>query len=282
MLFPRWCFLDVMFFPPATLFLRPLTLLGLPWALVACGNSSPTSPPTAARQPALSLATTSRTAPPPPDAPAAGPAVAQEGDKPDGNHLAIDDTLTLAPGLFVQYQRGPGPAPASGQDPLDLPITFSIRWSGELLFHDTTDGYSYDVALVDSAIRKVYPLWIPTGPDSGELLVLFNNRPSKDRARRFFIRGRRVTKIDTLLTFDGPATDVDGDGRREFSGYQDHGEVWDDAQGRHRQSYNPTLYYEVRPTGLVLDSALTRRKVRARYGKFYGFTYSDKPVILAK
>jgi len=131
-------------------------------------------------------------------------------------------------------------------------------------------------------MRKVYPLWVPTGKGSGELMVAYNNRPLKDLARRFFIKGQRVIKIDTLLTFDSPPRDEDGDGKMELAGIWDYGEEWTDEQGRVRRSYNPTLFYEVRPTGLALDSALIIRRARAEFGKFYGFEYSDKPVVFAK
>jgi hypothetical protein len=273
-----------MFFHQAITRLQQLNILCLTSALAACGSpSAPSSQPTVARQAAVSSDTTSLIALSPQDSIiVAGPSPTQEGDIPELHRLAIDDNTTVGPGLVVSYQSIPQPATAIVHDPHDLPLSFSIRRSGEIIFRDTTDGYSHDPTLVDSAIRKVYPLWIPTGKDAGELLVLFNNRPSRDLVRRFSIRGRRVTKIDTLLTFDGPARDVDGDGKREFSGIQDYGEVWDDEQGRRRGAYNPTLYYEVRPTGLVLDSMLTRRKARAQYGKFYGFKYSHKPVILVK
>lgn len=273
-----------MFFHQPVNQLWQVTISCLTLALAACGSSSvPSSQPTVARQAAVSLDTASRISLSPQDSTiVAGPSPTQEGDVPELHRLAIDDNTTLGLGLVVSYQSIPRPATAIVHDPCDIPITFSIRWAGNIIFRDTTDGCRYDPTVVDSAIRKVYPLWVPTGKDSGELLVVFNNRPSKDLAQRFFIRDRRVTKIDTLLTFDGPARDVDGDGKREFSGYLDNGEVWDDEQGRHRGTYNPTLYYKVRPTGLVLDSALTMRKARAQYGKFYGFKYSDKPIILVK
>lgn len=272
-----------MFFHQPNTCWRQLAIICSTSALAACGSpSAPTSQPTIAQQPAASPDTTSFISLSPNDSIiVAGSAPALNGDIPELHSLAIDDSITLVPSLTVKYQSIPHPA-ASSSDPHDLPLSFSIRRSGKIIFRDTTDGYSHDPTLVDSAIRKIYPLWIPTGKEAGELLVLFNNRPSKDLARRFFIRGRRVTKIDTLLTFDGPARDVDGDGKREFAGFRDYGEEWDDEQGRHRRAYNPILYYEVRPTGLALDSALTIRKVRAQYGKFYGFNYSVKPVILVK
>ncbi|MGI4833528.1 MAG: hypothetical protein ACRYFK_08720 [Janthinobacterium lividum] len=192
-------------------------------------------------------------------------------------------TKMVAPGLEVRIASVPVPAnssvaPASEGPPLVL----TIRRGHQVIFCDTTDdGLAY-TEFSEPTTQALYPLWVSAGPGAGQLLVAFNNRPSKDLARRFYVQQGRVTKIDTLLTFDGPAKDVDGDGRREFSGFYDYGEVWDDAQGRRHRVYVPTLYYEIRPTGLVLDSALTKRRAIAQYGAFYGFTYSADPVIIEK
>jgi hypothetical protein len=71
-----------------------------------------------------------------------------------------------------------------------------------------------------------------------------------------------------LLAFDGPAKDWDKDGKLEFAGFYDYVEPLADDKGRTLVPYVPTLYYEVRPSGLVLDSALTEKKVRADYGVF--------------
>jgi hypothetical protein len=233
-----------------------LATLSLVPVLMACGSSSPpTSLPTETQ-----------------------PAAAQSADA-SPQPLAAD--TTLAPGLLVRYQQI-SPATIAEQDPCAQPLLFSIRWWGKTIFQDTTDGCAYDPRLVDVAQRQVYPLWVPTGPDAGELLVVVHNQPSKDLARRFFLRGHRVVKIDTLLTFDGPARDIDQDGKREYAGLQEYSEEWDDEQGRHRRTYNPTMYYEVRATGLVLDSTLTRRRAQTQYGRFYGFTYSEEPILLAK
>ena len=129
-------------------------------------------------------------------------------------------------------------------------------------------------------IRKRYPLWIPTGQSNGELLVAFDNRPSKELARRYVIQAKRIVRIDTIVAFNGPAKDWDNDGKLEYSGIQDFGEVWDDKQGHRRTAYNPVLYYEIRSTGLVLDSSLTERKARAEFGVFQGFHYAESPGVL--
>jgi hypothetical protein len=197
-------------------------------------------------------------------------------------HQPFEDTKVLAPGLAVVIASVPVPATAIIREPSDLRLAFSIKYGGRVIFRDTAnDGLTYTYFSMPQT-EKLYPLWLPTGRGSGELLVAFNNRPSKELARRFFIKDFRVAKIDTLLTFSGPATDVDKDGKLEYAGFYDFGETWQDEKGRNRQLYIPTLYYEVRPSGLVLDSALTKQKTKAQFGAFYGYKYSDKPIIYAK
>lgn len=201
---------------------------------------------------------------------------------PSLHRLAFAVDTTVAPGLVVGYHSISRADTSVVRDPGDIKITFTIRQAGKEIYRDTTDGLAYDLTALEPPARQLYPLWIPTGPGRGELLTAFDNRPLKALARRFFIEPGRVARIDTLLTFDGPARDVDQDGRPEFSGFYSWGEQWEDAQGRLRQLYVPTLYYEVRPGGLLLDSALTQRKAKARYGAFYGYQDSDKPVIYAR
>ena len=189
-------------------------------------------------------------------------------------------TRTVAPGLEVTIASVPViasvPIPQTQED---LLLVLTIRYKRQVIHRDTTaDGLTYELS--GPTTKLLYPLWLPTGPGAGQLLVAFSHRPSKDLARRFYLQNGQVTKIDTLLTFDGPARIIAG--KREFSGFYDYGEVWDDAQGRHRRMYVPTLYYEVRPTGLVLDSVLIKARATARYGAFYGFKDSAEPVILEK
>lgn len=176
----------------------------------------------------------------------------------------------------------PVPAAVVVREPSELRLVLTIKQNQRVIFRDTTgDGLAY-TEYSEPTTARLYPLWIPTGPGAGQLLVAYNGRPLKDRARRFHIQNQRVMSIDTLLTFDGPPRDVDQDGRLEFAGLDDYSEGMSDAQGHPLDVYNPVLYYEAGPAGLVLDSALTRRRAIARYGAFHGFAYSDKLTFPAR
>ncbi|MGI4875638.1 MAG: hypothetical protein ACRYFX_31160 [Janthinobacterium lividum] len=187
----------------------------------------------------------------------------------------------VAPGLVVRIAPASPTDTAIGQA-LDQRLVLTIERNRHVIFQDTTtDGLAYS-AYSEPQTKTLYPLWVPAGAGAGELLLAYSNRPGRDQVRRFRIEGQQVTHLDTLTAFDGPAKNLDQDARLEYSGYADYGEHWTDEQGHHRQTYNPVLYYEVRPTGLVLDTALTIRQNRARYGKFYGYRYSEQPVIVVK
>lgn len=181
---------------------------------------------------------------------------------------------TVAPGLVV-FTKGTLETAGPAMTPQRI---LQIRRNGRVLYADTTADFSYPT----TAEQRRYPLWLPTKPGRGELLVRVASPPDLDIVRRFFLAGQRVTRIDTLPAFDEAASNLDSDSLLEFSGYRHAGEVWDDGSGHARTSYNPKLYYEVRPTGLVLDSVLTKQKAIAHYGVFRGFQYSDKPGIRLK
>ncbi len=168
------------------------------------------------------------------------------------------------------------------REPSDLRLVLTIKKNQRVIFRDTVaDGLAY-TEYSEPQTQRLYPIWVPTGPSEGELLVAYNNRPSKDRARRFHIRGNTIIGVDTLLTFDGPARDLDHDGRPEYGGRADYGEGASDSRGRALNFYNPVLYYELGPTGLALDSALTRHQAVAEYGAFHGYKYSERFSFPAK
>jgi len=255
-------------------------VVGLLTALTACTSqptttSQPAAPPKPAASPDTTLVTLG-----PADSLVVMSDAPEAGDVP-ALHKPFSHVSNVAPGLQVIISSVPVAATATIRELSDLQLVLTIKKNQRVIFRDTVaDGLAYNYSEPQTA--QLYPLWLPTGPNAGELLVAFSSRPAKDRARRFRIQGSEVVSIDTLLTFDGPARDIDHDGRLEFAGLYDYGEEWDDEQGRRRQLYNPTLYYEVRATGLALDSALTKRKATAKYGAFYGYKASDKPVIYAK
>ena len=149
-----------------------------------------------------------------------------------------------------------------------------INQCGQVIYTDTTTDFLYDQPFKASP----YPIWLPTGRNRGEL-VLYVAGPL-DPGRRFFVDAGHTVKVDTLPIFTEKARNLDKDPALELSGYNWPGpaERWDSA-GYSWTTYKPRLYYEIRATGLVLDSALTKQKALAWYGIFRGFAYLNKPKI---
>ncbi len=185
----------------------------------------------------------------------------------------------MAPGLVIVIKSIQQPASAVIHDPWDIKETFSIVQNGRVIYRDTANGMTYDFS-EQPEIGKRYPIWIPVGPTGGELLVAFDNRPSKAVARRYYIQDKRIARIDTIPVFNGPAKDWDNEGKREFAGALSDSETGDDEHGNRYITYDPTLYYEVRPTGLVLDSALSKQKILAEYGIFEGYKFVERLKVL--
>lgn len=122
--------------------------------------------------------------------------------------------------------------------------------------------------------NKLFPLVLKTGEHSFELIFEVNNRPNKNYLKRLFVQDNQLTAQDKLPTFEAKPIDINQDGIKEYAGFWDYAQVWGDSNNL--TSYNPILYYSVTPAGLKLDSVLTRQRNEMIYGKFYGFSFSEK------
>lgn len=250
-------------------------------ALAGCeGKKTPTTIETSASTAVPKLLSDTVAATP---AVAADTAVEVAQELPSGDvpalHIPFEERRKVAPGLVVVIKSIRPADTATIRDPWDIKETFSIVQNGRVIYRDTANGMTYDFS-EQPKIRKQYPMWIPTGHANGELLVAFDNRPSKELAKRFHITDGHIAKIDTLPVFNGPAKNLDKDSQMEVAGALAYSEEWDDEHGNDYVSYDPTLYYEIWPTGLVLDSVLTRQKIKEEYGVFKGFAYAEHLEVL--
>ena len=194
----------------------------------------------------------------------------------------LTTTQTVAPGLRVLVRPLPAAGAADWPEPGTLQLTFAIERNGRVVYRDTTADELTYAAVSEPQALKHYPRWVPGAAGTGSLLVAFSNRPALDLVRCFRLVGARVTRPDTLPLFFGPARNLDADAAPEFAGVRGYGETWDgERPGQRWTSYVPVLYYESRPTGLALDSALTQRRNRQIYGVFRGYRYSEAPGIPA-
>ncbi len=143
---------------------------------------------------------------------------------------------------------------------------FMLTHKKKLLYLDTSlTEYEFS--------DKLYPMVRALDGGTMELLVEINNRPNKNYLKRFIFSQDKLLHTDSLPTFISTASNLDTDANLEFAGYLVVEETWGD--NNEFIAYNPIIYYELLPNGIVLDSALTHAKNQAIYGQFYGYSYNE-------
>jgi hypothetical protein len=124
---------------------------------------------------------------------------------------------------------------------------------------------------------KLYPLVRQLDKETFEILVEVNDRPSKNYLKYFKVHQDKIVSTEKLPTFISKASNLDTDDNLEFAGFWDWGETWGDNGSL--TAYNPIMYYELKSTGIALDSTLTISKNKDIYGDFHGFKYNEKVEI---
>jgi hypothetical protein len=143
---------------------------------------------------------------------------------------------------------------------------FMLTHKKKLLYLDTSlTEYEFS--------DKLYPMVRALDGGTIELLVEINNRPNKNYLKHFIFSQDKLLHTDSLPIFISTASNLDADARLELAGYWDVGETWGD--NNEFTAYNPIIYYELLPNGIVLDSTLTHAKNQVIYGQFYGYAYNE-------
>ncbi|GAA4313312.1 hypothetical protein GCM10023183_32910 [Nibribacter koreensis] len=145
---------------------------------------------------------------------------------------------------------------------------FKLNRNGIQLFQDTSQT-EYEFG------DKLYPLSFSFDNEKFNLLVEVNDRPSKNYLKLFKIDGEKLVKIEKLPTFIAHAKNLDSDNELEFAGFWDYPQISSDEDGNKITAYNPILYYYLSKRGLEVDTALTKERNTAIYGKFYGFEFME-------
>jgi hypothetical protein len=130
------------------------------------------------------------------------------------------------------------------------------------IFRDTIEEYKFD--------EKPYPMLNQVKPGTFELLMEFDNSPSKDLATFLRIENNKIVRNEQIPSFDTKPKTIDG--LLTYHSVWDNGEMWNE-DGKRYTTYNPEIYYQFTPDGLKLDTALTILKNNEVYGRFDGFTY---------
>ena len=124
---------------------------------------------------------------------------------------------------------------------------------------------------------KLYPIVRQLDKETFEILVEVNDRPSKNYLKYFKVYQDKIVSTEKLPTFISKPANLDTDDNFEIAGFWDWGEVYGD--NGELTVYNPIIYYELKPNGIILDSTLTVNKNKEIYGDFHGFKYSEKVEI---
>lgn len=124
---------------------------------------------------------------------------------------------------------------------------------------------------------KLYPIVRQLDKETFEILVEVNDRPNKNYLKYFKVHQDKIVSTERLPTFISKASNLDTDDNLEFAGFWDWGETW--GNNGSLTAYNPIIYYELRPSGITLDSTLTISKNKEIYGDFHGFRYNEKVEI---
>jgi len=124
---------------------------------------------------------------------------------------------------------------------------------------------------------KLYPIVRLLDNETFEILIEVNDRPSKNYLKYFNVHQDKIVSTEKLPTFISKASNLDMDDNLEFAGFWDWGETWGDNGTL--TAYNPILYYEFKPSGIIMDSTLTISKNKEIYGDFHGFEYNEKVEI---
>ena len=124
---------------------------------------------------------------------------------------------------------------------------------------------------------KLYPIVKQLDQETFEILVEVNDRPSKNYLKYFKVHQDKIVNTEKLPTFISNSSNLDTDDNLEFAGFWDWGETWGDNGSL--TAYNPIIYYELKPSGITLDSNLTISKNKEIYGDFHGFKYNENVEI---
>lgn len=110
-----------------------------------------------------------------------------------------------------------------------------------------------------------------------EILIGLLPQPDQSCILRLIADAQQQYQLDTLPFFLGNHFNADSDSFLEFMGFlspiKPYCSECDSA------FYNPLLFYEMRDTGFVLDSATTQKWAKQHYGNFYGFRPDSTRIV---
>jgi hypothetical protein len=173
----------------------------------------------------------------------------------------VEKTIKFDHGFEIKVGRNEDLAP------LQIYSLFILTHNNKQIYIDSSFT---EYELGDS----LYPIVRAIDHETFEVLVEINDRPLKNYVKYFKVFQDQIIYTEKMPTFFPRALNLDEDENLELAGFWGIGETWGDNYSL--TGYDPIIYFEIKPTGITLDSALTISKNREFYGEFYGFKYNGK------
>jgi hypothetical protein len=173
----------------------------------------------------------------------------------------VEKTIKLGYGFEIKVGRN------EDLPPLQVYSLFILTHNKNPIYIDTSFT-EYELG------DTLYPIVRAIDHETFEVLVEINDRLLKNYVKYFKVFEDQIIYTEKMPTFISSATNLDEDGNLELAGYWGAGETW--GNNYSLTGYDPIIYFEIKPTGIMLDSALTISKNREFYADFYGFKYNEK------
>lgn len=177
------------------------------------------------------------------------------------NQLVTDTAVKLRYGFELKLLK----QSRHGENPL---YAMQIWHRNVIVYTDNSDTAS--AYLTDG---KPYPILNKLKSGDFELLLEYDNRPSKNLVLVLRISENKIISRKEIPSFDNDPEVING--LTTYYGKWDYGESWEE-NGKFYTVYNPSIYYKFTDHGIIIDTPLTIMKNKQVYGRFEGFTYSSE------
>jgi hypothetical protein len=142
-------------------------------------------------------------------------------------------------------------------------------WKGSAkVFQDSTEN-EY-IFLCNSS----YPTVRKLNGNRYEILIEKFDGPDINKTLAIYLKDDKYESEKLLPFFESAPEDIEG--KKEYHGILNTIEGYRNDDSCY---YNPVLYYEISKNGILLDTSVTKRKIKEVWGNFYGYEQSDKIIL---
>jgi hypothetical protein len=142
----------------------------------------------------------------------------------------------------------------------------------QVFFDSTLTEYLFD--------NKAFPSARKLKDGSYEILLKVFDAPDFNKTLVMRFKNNILLRKEILPYFESYSQDIDGDGIKEWFGTLHITEP--PCNNCDSCYYNPILYYEINEQGTILDSALTVKMNKQKWGVFYGYEQTENIIAHCK